>query len=244
MTACTTCGTVPRPGAAFCGECGAAMPAAAPPADRPGFITLPPGVTPVTATNTGPAPSPAARAAAPPPPIVPPAATPIVPPAATPAATPVAPPVVAPVVPPEASAPRPATPAPLPVAAEAAEPVDVDATRMAAPRRAATWNLILPDGSAHLLSATAVVGRAPDAAAHGAETAVSVGADQKSVSKSHALIELVSGGLRVRDLGSVNGVVVVRTDGSEVEATADQWVDLTDGDELELGEVVIVVRRG
>jgi len=88
------------------------------------------------------------------------------------------------------------------------------------------------------------VGRAPDAAAHGAEASVSVGVDQRSVSKSHALIEPVAGGVRIRDLGSVNGVVVVRADGSEAEATSTQWVDLTDGDELELGEIVIVVRRG
>lgn len=207
------------------------MPIDAPAPERPGFITLPPGVTPVAATNTGPAPSPAARAAAVPPPIVPPSAAPVIPPVAAPLIPPAAPPVVPPVVPPIAQ----------PAAAEA---IDVDATRMAAPRRTATWSLVLPDGSTHLVSTSAVVGRSPDASGHGAESVISVGADQKSVSKSHALIEVTPGGLRIRDLGSVNGVVVVRTDGSEVEASTTQWVDLTDGDELELGEVVIVVRRG
>lgn len=239
MTACTTCGAVPRPGAAFCGECGTVMPADAPAPERPGFITLPPGVTPVAATNTGPAPSPAARAAAVPPPIVPPSAAPIVPPVAAPVTPPVAPPVIPPAA-------TPVVPPVVPPVAQpaAAEPIDVDATRMAAPRRTVTWSLVLPDGSSHLVSTTAVVGRSPDASGHGAEMAISVGAEQKSVSKSHALIESVAGGLRIRDLGSVNGVVVVRADGSEAEATTSQWVELTDGDELELGEVVIVVRRG
>lgn len=226
MTACPACGAATRPGAAFCGECGAPLPAAAPSAERPGFITLPPGVTPVAATNTGPAPSPAARAAAAPPP--PPA--PIVPPTMT------APPVVAPVVPPV-----------VPVAAQppapAAEPADVDATRMAAPRRTTAWSLVLPDGTTHPITTSAVVGRAPDAVAHGAAAVISVGAEQKSVSKSHALLETTATGLRVRDLGSVNGVVVAHADGRESEATTAIWVDLADGDELELGEVVIVIRR-
>lgn len=227
MTACPACGAATRPGAAFCGECGAKLPAdPAPAAERPGFITLPPGVTPVAATNTGPAPSPAARAAAAPPP--PPA--PIVPPTMT------APPVVAPVVP--AVAPAAAQP-PAPVAG----PGDVDATRMAAPRRTTAWSLVLPDGTTHPVATSAVVGRAPDAAAHGAAAAISVGAEQKSVSKSHALLESTAAGLRVRDLGSVNGVVVAHADGRESEATTAIWVDLADGDELELGEVVIVVRR-
>ncbi len=226
MSTCASCGAATRPGAAFCGECGTPLPPdSAPAAERPGFITLPPGVTPVAATNTGPAPSPAARAAAAPPP-----PAPIVPPTMT------APPVVAPVVPPVVT-----VSARLP--APAAEPADVDATRMAAPRRTTAWSLVLPDGATHPIATSAVVGRAPDAAAHGAAAAISVGAEQKSVSKSHALLETTATGLRVRDLGSVNGVVVAHVDGRESEATTAIWVELADGDELELGEVVIVIRR-
>ena len=101
----------------------------------------------------------------------------------------------------------------------------------------------MPGGASHPIVTSVVVGRAPDAAAHGAAAAISVGADQKSVSKSHALIEVSAQGLRVRDLGSVNGVVVAHADGRESEASATNAVDLGDGDELELGEIVIAVKR-
>ncbi|MER3392692.1 MAG: FHA domain-containing protein [Microcella pacifica] len=224
MSACTRCGYQSRPGAAFCGECGAALAAdgtAKPRADNPpGYITLPPGVTPVAATNTGPAPSPSARAAAQPPP-----APPIAPYASP--APPAAPP-----------APPAAPPAP------PAEALDVDATRAAAPRRTPQWSLVLPDGSSQPIHTSAVIGRAPDATAHGVDQTVSVGPDQKSVSKSHALVEVTPTGLRVRDLGSVNGVAVVHADGRESEATESTFVDLVAGDELELGEFVLVVSAG
>lgn len=226
MTACPSCGSLSRQGAAFCGECGAklATDVAAPSAasERPGYITLPPGVTPVVATNTGPAPSPVTRAPAPPTPAVSPP-----PPAASPRAP-------SPAVEPE----QPSRP---PAAAELA---DLDATRAAAPRRSGTWALVAPDGTIHTVAASAVIGRAPDAAAHGVTHVVSLGAGEKSVSKSHAVIELTPSGLSVRDLGSVNGVLVVHADGSETEASQTTAVELRDGDELELGQVVVKVKKG
>ncbi|MBU1250721.1 MAG: FHA domain-containing protein [Actinobacteria bacterium] len=88
-----------------------------------------------------------------------------------------------------------------------------------------------------------MIGRDPDASAHGAVSAISVGLDEKSVSKSHALVELVDGVLRARDLGSVNGLLVVHVDGRESEPEGDAWVTLLDGDELELGHVVVTVRK-
>ena len=101
-----------------------------------------------------------------------------------------------------------------------------------------------PDGTAHTVAASAVIGRDPDAAAHGATDVVSLGAGEKSVSKSHAFIELTPSGLSVRDLGSVNGVLVVHADGSETEATQTAAVKLSDGDELALGQVVVKVKKG
>jgi hypothetical protein len=242
---CTACGTTPtNPQATFCGSCGVKLPAATQAAaERPNYITLPPGVVPVAATNTGPAPSPVSRAPSQSPsiPVAPQSSAPIVPPtvvAPAPAALPAppapaalpAPPAPSAVVPPHA--PPPAGP----------EPVDVGATRAAAPRRTLTWSLVFPDGTSHPVSTSVVIGRAPDHTAHGAAAGLSVGAGEKSVSKSHALLEMNHAGLRVRDLGSVNGVVVVHLDGTEAEASSTVFVDLKDGDELELGEVVISVR--
>ena len=112
------------------------------------------------------------------------------------------------------------------------------------PRRTPQWSLVLPDGSSQPIHTSAVIGRAPDATAHGVDQTVSVGPDQKSVSKSHALVEVTPTGLRVRDLGSVNGVAVVHVDGRESEATESTFVELAAGDELELGEVVLVVSAG
>lgn len=239
MTNCPACGFAFRPSAAFCGECGARLPVETTPAtERPDFITLPPGVVPVASTNTGPAPSMSTRSAAVPPS---PSASPAVPPIPS-----VAPAVQLPPQPAVAQLIQPLVPEPVitPAIAETVAPADVDATRVAAPRRVQAWSLLLPDGSSHPVTTSAIVGRAPDAAAHGAAVSISVGADQKSVSKSHAFLEVTPEGLSVRDLGSVNGVVVAHADGRESEATAAVSVDLADGDELELGEIVVVVRRG
>ena len=237
MIHCPSCAQAVRPGAAFCGECGVKLPAeqpATPAIERSGFITLPPGVTPVTATNTGPAPSPISRTPSvpPPPPSSPPPAQ-VVPSSV--------PPVIAPVVVPSTTPAAPeAPPSLLPPAAEGA---DIDSTRVVTPRRSTVWSLVMPDGTAHAVTASAVIGRAPEPNAHGAVQSISVGVEQKSVSKSHALIEPTETGLRVRDLGSVNGVVVVHADGRESEATATRPVELNDGDELELGEVVLIVTK-
>lgn len=222
MSACPVCGHQSRDGAAYCGECGSKLPGdvGAPIVQRDDYITLPPGVTPVAATNTAPAPAAPAPAPGPPGPLP---ATPIV-------------------VPPN-SAPQ-IVLNPPPTGAPDAGNTDVDATRAAAPRRSSTWSLVLPGGDVHDVAGSAVIGRAPDAGAHGAALAISVGAEQKSVSKSHAYLEISVTGMRVRDLGSVNGVVVAHADGRESEATESTYVDLADGDELELGEVVITVKKG
>lgn len=236
VTHCPSCAQPVRPGPAFCGECGARLPSpseasAAP--DRLGFISLPPGVTLIAATNTGPAAAPISRS-----PVSPPATVSVSPASAgAPQQATLAPTIV----PPGGSLP-PANVAP--PALLVAEPADVDSTRMAAPRHAAVWSLMMPNGAAHVVTAMTVIGRAPEPAAHGAVQSISVGAEQKSVSKSHALIELTETGLRVRDLGSVNGVVVVHADGQESDASATVAVDLADGDEIELGEILLVVRKG
>lgn len=52
--------------------------------------------------------------------------------------------------------------------------------------------------------------------------------EDETMSKEHAAIEFSQGGLRLRDLGSMNGT---RHNGSEVKAA-----DLTNGDRFQIGE--------
>lgn len=63
--------------------------------------------------------------------------------------------------------------------------------------------------------------------------------DDAAMSRQHAALEVVEAGLRVRDLGSTNGL---RVNGSDVEAA-----DLKHGDRLDIGEhrlqLVVEARR-
>ncbi len=183
-------------------------PAGVPAKDRPKFITLPPGVTPIAATNTGPA-------------------------TATPSRTQVTPLPLA----------HDASASPLPPPPPPQGSSSIDETTTIAASRAVSWALVFVDGSIHDISTTTVLGRSPDADAHAADHALTLDKTQRSVSRSHALLEPTAGGLRVRDLGSANGVVVVRSDGQIAQATQTQWVELEHGDEIELGEVVVRVQR-
>ncbi len=63
------------------------------------------------------------------------------------------------------------------------------------------------------------------------------------MSKSHAVFEVVSGDLFVRDLGSTNGVVIIGSDDSETKVSSERAKVLS-GDEVELGSYAITVRQG
>ena len=64
---------------------------------------------------------------------------------------------------------------------------------------------------------------------------------EKSISKTHAMLELDLGQLRVHDLHSTNGVWVVPAGGEAIEVEPDEPVSIPPGAELELGDVVIRV---
>ena len=79
-----------------------------------------------------------------------------------------------------------------------------------------------PVGTEHPIeSAVTTIGRDADA---------TVCCDDDTMSREHAAVEFAGGGLRVRDLGSRNGV---RVNGSEVRAA-----DLVSGDRLQVGSHV------
>lgn len=138
-----------------------------------------------------------------------------------------------------ANAPSPPSPPPASV-----DSLD-DRTTVAPPRKPrGTWHLVLPDGTAHSVAGTTVIGRQPDAAAApGATATLAIDDPDGLVSKSHAVIELNGGRLAVRDLGSTNGAVVLAADGSESEVSSDSATPLDDGFEVELGSFVIKVEK-
>lgn len=234
MKTCTGCAGHSSDTAAFCGHCGTPFPGnAVQEHNRQDFITLPPGVVPVAATNTGPAPSNRGPTDfAPPSIVVPPTVVASQPIERTPAA-PGGP--VASDDDPRGNADPPKR--------DAVVEDDPEATRMTPLRVANPLSLAFNDGRRISVHSRAVIGRAPDADAHAASQSISVGAHERSVSKSHALIEFIGGSLQIVDLGSVNGVMVVHPDGSESEATAERAVTLQPGDEIELGDVVVTVER-
>jgi hypothetical protein len=140
-------------------------------------------------------------------------------------------------------APTPSIPAPVsaPLPADALD----DRTTVAAPRRLrGTWRLTLPDGSSHPLTGTTVLGRQPEvSAAAGASQTLEIHDPDGLVSKSHAVLELESGRLAIRDLDSTNGVIALAADGTETEVATAIATPLDNGSEIELGSFVIKIER-
>jgi len=122
---------------------------------------------------------------------------------------------------------------------------DLDATRTAVRRRSGSpWRLVLPKGPDIVVDGSVLIGRdpAPHANWPGAQL-LCVDDNTNSLSKTHAAIESNSHGLWATDLGSTNGVVAVRADGTEVEAEGDQPVKLAPGWDLELGDFIIQIEK-
>ena len=108
--------------------------------------------------------------------------------------------------------------------------------------RAGLWRLVLPDGSSHPLTGMTVVGRAPVPASLGSAV-LAISDPEHSISRSHASFNSSDGALRVTDLGSKNGVRVVRPDGKEIELEPNGTAVLESGCEVELGSYVVAIYR-
>lgn len=160
---------------------------------------------------------------------------------------------VAPVAPPAPTAfSTPAVLTPTPQAAPVAETpgasaIDNDETRVVAPRDSSTstWRLVLPDGATTTIGAATFVGRNPTRAAGDVEgDLLPVDDTTKSVSKTHAVIEVLDGHLWVTDLNSTNGVFVTAEGQDDVLANPGERTYVPAGSDIELGEFVIQVERG
>ncbi len=115
--------------------------------------------------------------------------------------------------------------------AAANEPADEDfdeATQLAVRRRTTVWTLGLPMGRSVELTGTVVLlGRRPDAGDSDAQL-VPVQDGTRTVSKTHARLELLDGSWHIVDLDSTNGVVLLGADGGETEIAPQQRVALTE----------------
>ena len=126
-----------------------------------------------------------------------------------------------PVEPQPAVAPEPAAAAPVLVTAAAAsgpdldDEDDLDRTVVVDRRPVVPWTLHTDDGFSVALTASAVVlGRNPASAEAGVE-AIAVPDTTRTLSKTHARLDLVDGEWTVTDLNSTNGVIVVGPDDAE-----------------------------
>lgn len=117
---------------------------------------------------------------------------------------------------------------------------------MIASRRGKTkfWTLDLPDGSVEVIVGSVIVGRAASPVqGHPGARLLSIDDPTRSVSKNHAVFTDENGVLLVEDLGSMNGIVVTRTDGHETELSPGIRLRLDHGSTVELGDLLLTVYK-
>jgi hypothetical protein len=115
----------------------------------------------------------------------------------------------------------------------------------AAPAQTVTgWQLRLADGQRMPVTGSLVFGRDPSPVTRRPSTMVSVLDPARSVSKSHALVELsADDDLSVTDLHSTNGVSLIGADGSRVELEPGIRTPVSANTRLMLGEFAVEVTR-
>lgn len=104
------------------------------------------------------------------------------------------------------------------------------------------WRLSLADGQNIEASGSLVLGRDPALVPARQHARLVPLTDQaKSVSKTHAIIDLDDGELSVTDLHSTNGVIVIDADGTETDLEPGGRATVHHGSQLLLGEFRIGV---
>jgi predicted component of type VI protein secretion system len=101
---------------------------------------------------------------------------------------------------------------------------------------------VLPDGAVIAVTGALLLGRDPVRFDEWT-TAILIKLDDpaKSVSKTHAVLELHAGGLRVTDLHSTNGVFLTAPDGIETALESGASASIISGSSLDLGRYTILV---
>ncbi len=151
-----------------------------------------------------------------------------------------------PTAPAAATPPPPAVPPVVPLTPVTPAAADDGATVMSPKRHAApSWRLVLTGLPPVTVDGTLYLGRDPavpvgEPGAH----AVRLSDPAKSVSKTHARIDLTDGVLRVWDLHSTNGVWVVPPGAEPIQVAPGESVAVPAGADIELGDFVIQVEHG
>ncbi|MBK4346251.1 FHA domain-containing protein [Lacisediminihabitans sp. G11-30] len=130
------------------------------------------------------------------------------------------------------------------VAGVPVQPAVDEETRITAPATPG-WRIILPRGGQVVpLAGALYIGRNPVRTADRPDAElVAVDDPAKSLSKTHALLEVDDDVLYVHDLDSTNGVYIVQPDASVVDVEPGRRAAVAAGAELELGEYVVRVER-
>ena len=131
----------------------------------------------------------------------------------------------------------------IPVARIAAGPT-ADETR--AEPTVSRWRIILPrSGQIVPLTGALYIGRNPARTAERQDAELlAVDDPAKSLSKTHALLEVENDVLWVHDLDSTNGIFIVEPDASVVDVEPGRRAAVPAGAELELGEYIVRVEHG
>lgn len=99
------------------------------------------------------------------------------------------------------------------------------------------WALVGRNGARYQLASSTIVGREPGEAVH----AIAVTDSDSSLSKVHALVTVVGDVVRVRDMGSTNGTVVITPEGIEIECEQDEDTVVSAGSTLVLGNCALAL---
>jgi FHA domain len=128
--------------------------------------------------------------------------------------------------------------------APAAPPSPEERTEAPAPRpQPGAWRLRAPDGLEVLLLRPMVLGRDPADAARPDAAPIPLADPARSVSKTHALVEVVDGRVVVTDLHSTNGTRVLTPEGEAQELEPGLGTDAPAGATLLLGEFAVRLDR-
>jgi hypothetical protein len=140
----------------------------------------------------------------------------------------------------------PGPPAVVPLPAPAAHEEFVDETRASIPRQVsgAAWNIVLPTGQTVPIASAVIIGRDPVANSSWPAAALLPALDPaKSLSKTHAMLEIDGDILWVHDLNSTNGVFVAAPGLGVVKVDPGTRSMVPDGAEVELGEFILTAIR-
>jgi hypothetical protein len=132
-----------------------------------------------------------------------------------------------------------------PLAPTEPEPDAVSDETVHVERHARSWRIVMQGSPPILVSSTLFLGRNPTPTpGHERSPVFALDDATKSISKTHAMLEVDGDTLWVHDLNSTNGVWII-TEGEEpLGVVPGERAQVPAGSDLELGDVVIQVEHG